>query len=89
MPDATAERREYVVELRVVGVAIVCVEADGARQAGDVAAERVRPADVTEVDEVDVVAIAGPFVTPGVARRVAAGRGPQTVPKAAAHVRPA
>jgi len=45
------DRHEYVVELRVTGIAVVRVEAVSDEAARELAIERVTPINVTELDE--------------------------------------
>ena len=45
------DRHEYVVELAVTGIAVVHVEAVSDEAARELAIERVKAADVTELDE--------------------------------------
>lgn len=47
------ERHEFVVELEVQAVAVLCVRAESAEEACSLAEGRVRPADVTEVGDVE------------------------------------
>lgn len=54
MPDAGGELQVYVVELDVEGVAIVTVHAASSDEACELAETRARPADVTELDVVEV-----------------------------------
>ena len=52
------ERAEYVVELQVSGVAVVSVRAESPNDAAALAEERVRPADVTDIEEVTSTIVA-------------------------------
>ncbi|MCI0346581.1 MAG: hypothetical protein L0221_14225 [Chloroflexi bacterium] len=76
------ERREWVVELAVSGVAVVSVDADSAEHAIALAVERVRPVDVTELaDDIEATTVAGPFA-PLRPRRRRGARGRETASKA-------
>jgi hypothetical protein len=57
MPSRRDSRPEFVVELEVQAIAVLSVHAESAEEACATAESRVRPADVTELGDVETLRI--------------------------------
>lgn len=89
MPDAGEELKVYVVELEVQGVALYSVEAPDADRACELAEQRAKPVDVTELEVVETRRVVELAARGEAARRAARGLGPQRRSKGLSHGRQA